>query len=342
MLGIFKKSAPLALLAVVALACSSALGDPLPGQVLKFQQLPMISTTVGDPTPTDAAVYYGHDERSTARLVPGTPQYQGVAMADDFADLFDTPVVHVRWWGSYLNEKDNPDGFLKARKFLISFETDVPAGTDGNFSHPGTPLQSEVVSLGPLSPGSGTFTESLVRPADPLLGESLYMYNAELALPFDQNPDTVYWLKIVALDDQADPTQTLDWGWHNRDYTIFDQFASSPPNVLPGESLVGQIPLNNGTADPIWHFQDDSVSSQVVITSTDLGELFVEQSQYQPQRYVSPYDGPELIGEYSKDLAFELYTYPVPEPSTLALIGVGLFCLTAYQRRRRTGSTVSS
>ena len=33
--------------------------DPLPGQVLKFEQLPMIATTIND------QVYHGHDEVST-------------------------------------------------------------------------------------------------------------------------------------------------------------------------------------------------------------------------------------------------------------------------------------
>ena len=108
MLRIARISLPLLVSVIALLAWSPAVGDPLPGQVLKFQQLPMVATTIGqDPPVGDTNVYFGHDERSTARLLPGTgiQQYQGIAMADDFADEFDTPVVHVRWWGSYLNEQ---------------------------------------------------------------------------------------------------------------------------------------------------------------------------------------------------------------------------------------------
>ena len=36
----------------------------------------------------------------------------------------------------------------------------------------------------------------------------------------------------------------------------------------------------------------------------------VDQAGYQPTRYLALADGPPGIGEFSKDLAFELYTRP--------------------------------
>ena len=62
-------------------------------------------------------------------------------MADDFADKFKSPVVHVKWWGSYLNNFTTPN--IPVNKFLISFESDVPDPNPTNpedFSHPGEPL----------------------------------------------------------------------------------------------------------------------------------------------------------------------------------------------------------
>jgi hypothetical protein len=303
---------------------SAVRADPLQGEVLKFQQVPMIAT------PIDGAVYYGHDELSTAWLSATAQGYAGVFMADDFADLLSTPVVHLRWWGSYFQPETADQRFVN--KFLISFESDVPDPnpTDPlDFSHPGQNLLAQVVTQGVLSPGSGTFTEKMVagsNPADPV-----YEYNAELALPFSQKMDTVYWLKIVALDDlsQTDP-QAIRWGWHNRDYTIQDPLASTPPAVVPGEFNDGVI----GVSPPqkIWHFQDDAVSGNVLVTPISGTPTFeVLQDGYAPQNY-TPADGPSEIVLHSKDLAFELYT--VPEPAAwLMLLGAGAMCFFRLRRK---------
>lgn len=337
----------LAALPLVALACWSAapvLADPLPGRdLLKFSQQPMIATTIPDPTGT-VGVYGGHDELSTAYgfVNPQTntiPLYQGKFMADDFADLSNSPVVHVKWWGSYHNDVIDPN--FPVNKFLISFESDVPQSATNPFSHPGQPLLNQVVFRGPLAPGSGTFTEKKIRGPDPVVNESLYEYNAELHLnkPFPEKQDTVYWLKIVALVDvpptiQFDPHQPppgmTQWGWHNRDYTAQNPLASTPPAVAPGEAIVGSI----GNV-PIWHFQDDSVSGDVRITTVGPGglvmpDIFQPVPNMVPQKYLDFADGPAGIpgtnfpgiSAYSKDLAFNLYTV-VPEPAT------GLLCLSA-------------
>ena len=40
------------------------------------------------------------------------------------------------------------------------------------------------------------------------------------------------------------------------------------------------------------------------------------------------------IGFHSKDLAFELYTYSIPEPASMMLLGIGMFAACAVRRRR--------
>jgi len=251
----------LAIMASVALLAGVTLGDPYPNQILKFSQKPL-----------NGPAYFGHDELSTAYIVPDTTEkiYAGTAMADDFADirittLKDQPAVHVRWWGSYIGNEI----FSPVDKFLIAFESDVPAGA-ADFSHPGDVLLSQVVQRTALGaqPPAGGFTEKMINP-NPGGLESLYEYNAELSIPFPQLPDTVYWLKIVALVDAPAPVPgaqpETQWGWHDRDYTVQNPLASTPPAVVPGEVNLGPIIDSTGGELDVWHFQDDAVTSLVNI-----------------------------------------------------------------------------
>jgi hypothetical protein len=345
----FRQLAPfrrcMAISFVVVLFAGNAVADPLDGRdILKFSQQPMDGTPITNPNGT-VQRFWGHDELSTAYSTIGatgpTP-YRGRFMADDFADKFSSPVVHVKWWGSYLNNFNSPA--FPVNKFLISFESDVPAGPNRPFSRPGEPLLNQIVRRGPLAPGSGTFTEVPISGGGPPLLETLYEYNAELHLgkEFFQKPDTVYWLKIVALvdlppgiiiDPDQPPTFLPRWGWHNRDYTIHDPLASTVPAVVPGEHIDGFLgPVPGGT--PVWHFQDDAVTGQIVVNHlVPMGQIMpiIDQAGYQPTRYLALADGPPGIGEFSKDLAFELYT--VPEPAAAFILIVALVGVTACRRR---------
>jgi hypothetical protein len=341
-----------------ALLATVAQADPLPGRdLLKFSQQPMIATPILDNNGT-ITFYGGHDELSTAYGFPGPApnnqivRYDGRFMADDFADNLNSPILHVKWWGSYLSDFINTQ--MPVTKFLISFESDSAADpSDPNsFSHPGIPLLNQTVKLGPLAPGSGTYTEKLIRGPDAVVGESLYEYNAELNLgkDFPELADQVYWLKITALVDvpggiNFDPYNpptgfATQWGWHNRDYSIQDPLAS--PNVAPGEFIEGMVgPAVQPT--PVWHFQDDAVTGDVNIDVTAAaGGLImptITQSMIQPTHYLDNADGPagaipgqQGISQFSKDLAFELYTYNIPEPATCALMMFGVVGMLVRRR----------
>jgi len=85
--------------------------QPLRTDRKPFQQLPLDGIFNGENED-----YFGHDELSTAWSaytydVPDQPMligYQGCYMADDFADLVDTPVIQIKWWGSYLENYNDP------------------------------------------------------------------------------------------------------------------------------------------------------------------------------------------------------------------------------------------
>ena len=357
--------------AVISLADSSATADPLDGQILKFQQLPQGYTPVlgaiGPPKPikyvdstgvVPGGDYYGHDEGSTLVLDPASGTHTGIAMADDFADKIDGPILHVRWWGSYLNNQGQGD----VSSFLIAFESDIPdpdgahdSQDDNNpntFSHPGQVLHWETVKEVPggLTPGMGAYTEKLVVPATVTGGDAIYEYNAELKYDpatfdgaFHQKPDEVYWVKIAAL---IDSTQQLRWGWHNRDYTTTNTLFGSPVTPPLGEHNHGPWDWDGDGPDAddkdIWHFQDDAVSAVTLlnldpfIPATDA----LQQDAYVAQRYVDGLDGPggitgvASIHQFSKDLAFELYS--VPEPSSIAMLAaVSMTALAMLITRRR-------
>ena len=195
-----------------------------------------------------------------------------------------------------------------------------------------------------LSPG--TFTETLERGPDPVIGEALYRYNAELALPFNQAPDTVYWLKIAALVDVPQPIVvpippgTTQWGWHNRDYTINNPQASTAPAVNPGEFIDGtvagtDIPSGTSRMTRSRAFWITHLLRQTVRSSSN--------SKWRRQNYVfvnsagqGPIDGPPGIELKSKDLAFRLYTNPIiPEPASGVLLAIGLAGVLASHRRSR-------
>lgn len=300
------------LLAVAGMS-SMASADPLPGEVLKFQQLPL-----DGPNPNGVNVP-GTDVLSTAMANTSAPGFSGTFAADDFSDKVTSNITHVQWWGSYLNVPAGQTNPNPVQHFLISFEADVPAGQNsaGGFSEPGTVLSQQVVTVtgSPLTSASGDFTETLQDPSSP---EPLYRYNAELANPFPEVANTIYWLKIVALNG---PNDTVQWGWHNRDYGVQDLLAAP---VIPGELNIG-----NATS-PVWHFQDDAVSGSVTFIP---GQSLLETGM-SPLLYNTTTDGfAPGAAPPSEDLSFGLY-YSVPEPVTLPAVAGGLLMIG---RKRKGG-----
>jgi len=313
------RSIGIATIGIVSLGFGSlASADPLPGEVLKFQQLPL-----GDLATNPNSQFPGHDELSTATLSTAAKAFTGTFAADDFSDNVTSPIVHVQWWGSYLPNSAAPG---QVQDFLISFETNVPATAASGFSQPGQSLSSQIVTLGALTPASGTFTETPEPSVPGGPDGQLYKYNAELANPFPEQAGTTYWLKIVALDTPG--TTPVQWGWHNRDYTIPDPYAAPP-----GDSILGVNDLNQ----PVFHYLDDAVTGDVtyipgVPPPQDLIETNMSPLLYSSNPAIDGFGATGVLPP-SEDLAFNLYYSSVPEPVALPLLATGFF-LFRRQRRR--------
>ena len=124
-------SALVLLVAAGSVFCSVAVADPLPGEILKFQQLPLNNGfTPYYPVPLPVgAPYYGHDELSTATRTATDPLHRG--RASTWPTIL--PTSSIRPSCTYAGgvpifmTHGNPTN-PGVKQFLISFESDVAAG----------------------------------------------------------------------------------------------------------------------------------------------------------------------------------------------------------------------
>ena len=208
-------------------------------------------------------------------------------MADDFADNVSTPVVHVQWWGSYLQGIAGTG----VKEFLVAFESDVPAGANGQPSHPGTILSSQIVTLGALAPGSGTFTEAAL----PNLGSQTAAVVSILPSCRRHRRTSRH---VFLAEDRGD-RQSLD-RWTNLVGLASSRLVDSQHACLDGagrragEHVAGIV--TPGVS--VNHFQDDAVAGTIgigPITTPIPGPIspsLIDQAIGTPQNYVVPFDGP--------------------------------------------------
>jgi len=239
-------------------------------------------------------------------------------VADDFQSN-GLPILTVRWWGSYFDPiyepRPTPDGnqFDPAIEegYIISFFSDVPANPDlGNpFSHPGELLGTyvapkEKVKIEPIP--FQDWGQHNVWQYEVNLQDTHLFHPSPLATPisFDEVKDEIYWISIVAENGAAIDPDT--WEIRHLDPAIdplmlehFWGWLTRPHffNDVPTETKL-LMPVDPTTDEMLW--------------------------QYGPWRPIQPKH------QTFPDMTFELLT--IPEPATLALVGLGALVLI---RRRR-------
>jgi hypothetical protein len=135
-------------------------------------------------------------------------------VADDWFCDTDNPVTDIHWWGSYLRWscEDQPPEIPDS--FHIAIWTDVPAGADEEFSHPGVVIW-ETVCNNFTSDFAGWDIDPRNPNAPP---ETCYKFEQDLPEEewFKQKPGgNIYWISIAA-QYTTGTTPMHPWGWKTR------------------------------------------------------------------------------------------------------------------------------
>jgi len=204
---------------------------PRPGVYPKWEQPPVEN-------PDGSGYIYGWNEMS----IWFGPQY----VADDFKCCDARPISDIHWWGSYLNwlEMFPPPPPIAPCCFQLGLWTDVPAGPDNPFSHPGVMIREWWVMREALN-------EHMVGvDFHPEHGyETCFRYDFFIPEPdWYYQPDTqeVFWLSIAAMYD-FQPPMLYEWGWKTRPHFWNDDAVRifAPLQPVPGVQYGQGEPIVN-------------------------------------------------------------------------------------------------
>jgi len=183
-------------------------------------------------------------------------------VADDWQCTDPRPVTDVHFWGSYIGWQEKfPEPVLPTPGvdgFLIRFYSDVPAGVDQPYSHPGELLYEIRVA---------EFQEIYVAsiPRFDETFEHKFLYNLDLPEPFEQKEGIIYWISVAAI---MPVVPEYPWGWETSSNHWND-------NVVTGDGEkwkdIGALPhpvinFEDLVAGTEYHVPDSFTSGGIPIT----------------------------------------------------------------------------
>lgn len=186
--------------------------------------------------------FYGWDEYSVYNSLQ--------IVADDWLCEDPKPVVRVEWWGSYIGwTGDNPPG-VAPESFHIAIWTDIPAGGQDSFSHPGTVVEEWAVVRNLLDE-KNVGCDYFEGPKQ----ETTFKYEfdiPEISWFYQQGDSTIYWISIAAIYGPDQPV--YPWGWLTRTKHFNDTAVKidDPLNPTVGSDYVSGEPIAAPTAIPQW------------------------------------------------------------------------------------------
>ena len=173
-------------------------------------------------------------------------------VADDWLCMDYRPITDIHWWGSYIGWNENVPPEPAPSRFHIGIWTDVPAGADVPWSHPGKMIWQWEVPREVLweRPVGCDFHEDY-----PDWLDTCFRY--DLQLPEDvwfwqEGPETIYWISISARYADVEPPDEFEWGWKTREHYFNDDAVRifNPTAPVVGDPFVSGEPIydNAGTS----------------------------------------------------------------------------------------------
>ncbi|MCK4658999.1 MAG: hypothetical protein KAV82_05705 [Phycisphaerae bacterium] len=196
--------------------CVAQNGDPQgPGTncaTTICQQSKWAQPPTHNPDSPEPKCFYGWDDPSFYEMGP--------IVADDWPCQDNRPVTDVHWWGSYIGWEIPEPPPMGAAGFPAGFHigiwTDVPAGVDQQWSHPGRMLWEFMVSREELNerPVGCDFHPEFMNVPDTCFKYDLFIpQDMWFYQDFDQS--NIYWISISALYYEPIPIE-FPWGWKTR------------------------------------------------------------------------------------------------------------------------------
>ena len=194
-------------------------------------------------------VFYGWNEFSVCC---------NAMVADDWYCDTEDAVVAIRWWGSHRRWTDTSPPPNRPDHFHITFWTDVPAGVDEPFSHPGVVIHEVYADVNTW--------EFVGWDYDPRMGEYesafRYDYTFSPAEYFHQQPGgNIYWVSIAACYGGVEPGPN-PWGWKSVPRNP-NSPAPDDAVTMPNPGMICPVPGTNweqmgGGAPIYWPTPEDS------------------------------------------------------------------------------------
>jgi hypothetical protein len=183
------------------------------------------------PEPYEPEAYDGWNEYSVYNST------RHIAADDWYCDTAD-PVTDIHWWGSFIMWpcEEPPE---MPESFHIAIWTDVPAGVDQPFSHPGVVIWETVCN---------NFTYEFagwdIQPNPLYSPQACFKFEQDLPEEewFYQKPGgNIYWISIAA-NYPAGAEPQYPWGWQTR--------PRNPQSPAPDDAVRIRIPTNPTLGSP--------------------------------------------------------------------------------------------